>query len=105
MDNIHELNDKKRIEWLVDKLIEAEEELDDALDRLEKEKRENFSLRARLNIYEHITFNDKDKFNCNCKEKSDDGSRDKSDKKDNDKNDDSGTDILDDIHFNITDIF
>lgn len=97
MDNIHELNDKKRIEWLVDKLIETEEELDSVLDRLEKEKRENFSLRATINAMEYIYRDDKDKFNGNVK--------DKPDEADNDNNDDISEDILDDIYFNITDMF
>lgn len=48
MDNFCKLNEKERIEWLVDRLMAAEEGRDNALDKLEEVQLENLSLRAKL---------------------------------------------------------
>lgn len=53
-NNFNKLSEKERIEWLVDRLITAEEERDSALDRLEEKELENLSLRGKLSDIGYI---------------------------------------------------
>lgn len=53
-NNFSKLSEKERIEWLVDRLITAEEERDSALDRLEEKEIENLSLRGKLSAIGYI---------------------------------------------------
>lgn len=57
-NNFNKLSEKERIEWLVDRLITAEEERDSALDRLEEKELENLSLRGKLSAIGYILCED-----------------------------------------------
>jgi len=57
-NNFSGLNEKERVEWLVDRLITAEEERDSALDRLEEKELENLSLRGKLSAIGYILCGD-----------------------------------------------
>lgn len=74
--NINKQVENGHVEWLVDKLIATEEELNNALECLREAKLENISLRSKLNMVNFIFRNENGENDENDLDVSDNGNID-----------------------------